>query len=129
MWVLLLLQLLTVPYLLMNTIGKPVEPGIAPYATAMSGILFTSGIAYVIALAAAQAADVTHVRTLPLWLLSAPTASSCLRRHVRRGWDGSRWERHGRAGEVHPLRSASAGVPLHRRTFAGASSQGFENPW
>jgi hypothetical protein len=52
-WVLLLLQLLTVPYLLMNTIGKPVEPGIAPYATAMSGILFTSGIAYVIALAAA----------------------------------------------------------------------------
>lgn len=51
--ILLLLQLLTVPYLLMNAIGRPVEPGIAPYATAMSGILFTSGIAYVLALASA----------------------------------------------------------------------------
>lgn len=52
-WILLLLQLLTVPYLLMNALGKPMESGIAPYATAMSGILFTSGIAYVLALAAA----------------------------------------------------------------------------
>ena len=51
-WTLLLLQLLTVPYLLMNAIGKPVEPGVAPYAAAMSGILFTSAIGYLVALAA-----------------------------------------------------------------------------
>ncbi len=51
-WILLLLQLLTVPYLLMNAIGKPVGPGVAPYAAAMSGILFTSAIGYLLALAA-----------------------------------------------------------------------------
>ncbi len=50
-WILLLLQLFTVLYLLMNAIGKPVEPGIAPYAAAMSGILFTSAIGYLLALA------------------------------------------------------------------------------
>ena len=50
-WILLLLQLLTVPYLLMNAIGKPVGPGVAPYAAAMSGILFTSAIGYLLALA------------------------------------------------------------------------------
>lgn len=50
---LLLLQLLTVPYLVLNALGEPMQSGIAPYATAMSGILFTSGIAYVLALAAA----------------------------------------------------------------------------
>jgi len=50
-WILLLLQLFTVLYLLMNAIGKPVEPGVAPYAAAMSGILFTSAIGYLLALA------------------------------------------------------------------------------
>ncbi len=51
-WTLLLLQLLAVLYLLMNAIGKPVGPGVAPYAAAMSGMLFTSAIGYLVALAA-----------------------------------------------------------------------------
>jgi len=50
-WMLLFLQLLIVCYLLLNAIGKPVAPGVAPYAAAMTGVLFTSGVAYLLALA------------------------------------------------------------------------------
>jgi len=49
-WTLLFLQLLIVFYLVMNAIGTPVEPRAAPYAAAMTGVLFTSGIAYLLAL-------------------------------------------------------------------------------
>jgi hypothetical protein len=49
-WILLFLQLLLVCYLLLNAIGNPVAPGVAPYAAAMTGVLFTSGVAYLLAL-------------------------------------------------------------------------------
>lgn len=52
-WMLLVLQLLTVPCLLLNALGWLGGPGIAPYATAMSGFLFVAGIAYVLELASA----------------------------------------------------------------------------
>lgn len=54
-WSLLLVQLILVAYLVMNAIGTPIETGPAPYAAAMTGLLFSSGIAYVVALAAALA--------------------------------------------------------------------------
>ncbi len=52
-WTLLSLQLLIALYLLINAIGTPVTPGVAPYAAGMTGLLFTSGIAYLLALAVA----------------------------------------------------------------------------
>lgn len=54
-WILLSVQLVIVAYLVMNAAGTPIEPGPAPYAAAMTGLLFSSGIAYVVALAAALA--------------------------------------------------------------------------
>lgn len=48
--VLSFLQLLTALYLLMNAIGSPIAAGAAPYAAAMTGLLFTTAIAYVMAL-------------------------------------------------------------------------------
>lgn len=53
LWILLFVQLLIVLYLLLNAMGKPVAPGIAAYAAAMTGLLFTSVIAYLLALAVA----------------------------------------------------------------------------
>jgi hypothetical protein len=52
-WILLCAQMLIVLYLVMNAIGTPVETGVAPYAAAMTGLLFSAGIGYVVALAAA----------------------------------------------------------------------------
>jgi hypothetical protein len=49
-WCLLFLQFLMGLYLLANAAGRPIEPGLAPYALAMTGMLFTTGIAYLIAL-------------------------------------------------------------------------------
>lgn len=54
-WILLFVQLGIVSYLVMNAIGTPFETGPGPYAAAMTGLLFSSGIAYVMALAAALA--------------------------------------------------------------------------
>jgi hypothetical protein len=51
--ILLILQLLFGVYLLLNAIGMPASSGVAPYAAAMTGLLFTSGIAYLQALAVA----------------------------------------------------------------------------
>lgn len=48
--ILSLLQLLAALYLLMNAIGTPITAGAAPYAAAMTALLFTTGIAYVLAL-------------------------------------------------------------------------------
>jgi len=59
-WTLLSLQLLTALCLLMNAMGQFGDPGIAPYATAMSVFLFTAGSAYLLALAAA-------LREPPTW--------------------------------------------------------------
>jgi hypothetical protein len=51
--ILLVLQSLFGVYLLLNAIGTPAAPGVAPYAAAMTGLLFTSGIAYLLALSVA----------------------------------------------------------------------------
>jgi hypothetical protein len=52
-WILLFVQGMIALYLLMNALGTLVETGVAPYAAAMTGLLFSGGIGYVIALAAA----------------------------------------------------------------------------
>jgi len=49
--ILLFVQVLIASYLLINGIGGPIEPRAAPYAAAMTGLLFTYGIAYLRALA------------------------------------------------------------------------------
>jgi hypothetical protein len=50
--VLLVVQALIAVSLILNAIGKPLEPGAALYASAMAGFLLTSGIAYLVALSA-----------------------------------------------------------------------------
>jgi uncharacterized membrane protein YozB (DUF420 family) len=50
-WTLLLLQLVAGLYLVANVVGYPKIPGIAPYAVAMTTMLFTSGLAFLLALA------------------------------------------------------------------------------
>lgn len=52
-WILVCVQLLIGVYLVINAIGQPVEARVAPYAAAMTGLLFSAGIGYVVALAAA----------------------------------------------------------------------------
>ncbi|HLW48020.1 MAG TPA: hypothetical protein VKW09_09675 [bacterium] len=47
------LQLLIALYLIANAIGEPAPAGIGPYAAAMTALLFTTAIAYVVALSAA----------------------------------------------------------------------------
>lgn len=47
------LQLLIALYLVMNAFGIATAPGVAPYASAITGLLFTTAIAYVMALGAA----------------------------------------------------------------------------
>ena len=49
-WLLLCLQLLAGAYLLINAAGWPAEPHLAPFALAMTVMLFTTGVAYLIAL-------------------------------------------------------------------------------
>jgi len=48
--VLLVLQVLIAMSLILDAVGKPLEPGAALYASAMAGFLLTSGVAYLIAL-------------------------------------------------------------------------------
>ena len=48
--ILLVFQGIIAASLISDAIGKPLEPGAALYASAMAGILLTSGIAYLIAL-------------------------------------------------------------------------------
>src|SRR5215813_15224253 len=50
---LLLLQFLAGAYLLLNAIGWPASPHLAPFALALTVMLFTTGIAYLIALSRA----------------------------------------------------------------------------
>jgi len=50
---LLLLQFLAGSYLLVNAFGWPAPPGLAPFASALTVMLITTGIAYLIALARA----------------------------------------------------------------------------
>jgi hypothetical protein len=50
---LLLLQFLAGVYLLLNAIGWPAPPQLAPFALALTVMLFTTGFAYLIALARA----------------------------------------------------------------------------
>jgi hypothetical protein len=50
---LLLLQFLAGAYLLLNAIGWPASPNLAPFALALAVMLFTTGIAYLIALSRA----------------------------------------------------------------------------
>jgi hypothetical protein len=50
-----LAQLLIALYLASSAVGTPVPVGIGPYAAAMTGLLFTTAIAYVIALSVAFA--------------------------------------------------------------------------
>jgi hypothetical protein len=50
-WMLLLLQLISGLYLVFNAIGNPVRTGGAAYAVAMTAMLFTSVLAYLLALA------------------------------------------------------------------------------
>jgi hypothetical protein len=52
-WLLLLVQLLAGAYLLLNAVGWPAPPHLAPFALALTVMLFTTGIAYLIALARA----------------------------------------------------------------------------
>jgi hypothetical protein len=47
------LQLLIALYLVMNAFGAPTAAGVAPYASAITGLLFTTATAYVMALGAA----------------------------------------------------------------------------
>jgi hypothetical protein len=56
-WLLLLLQLLAGVYLLLNAVGWPMQPQLAPFALALTVMLFTTGIAYLIALARAIGGD------------------------------------------------------------------------
>jgi hypothetical protein len=50
---LLLLQFLAGAYLLLNAVGWPASPHLAPFALALTVMLFTTGFAYLIALARA----------------------------------------------------------------------------
>jgi hypothetical protein len=52
-WLLLLLQFLAALYLLVNALGN--EPRLAPFALALTAILFTTAVAYLIALSRALA--------------------------------------------------------------------------
>jgi archaellum biogenesis protein FlaJ (TadC family) len=54
---LLLLQFLAGAYLLLNAVGWPAPPNLAPLALALTVMLFTTGIAYLIALARALRGD------------------------------------------------------------------------
>jgi len=54
---LLLLQFLAGAYLLLNAAGWPAPPQLAPFAVALTAMLFTTGIAYLIALAHALCGD------------------------------------------------------------------------
>ena len=54
---LLLLQLFAGVYLLVNAAGWPAPPDLAPFALALTLMLFTTGIAYLIALARALRGD------------------------------------------------------------------------
>ena len=54
---LLLLQFLAGVYLLLNTVGWPASPNVAPFALALTVMLFTTGIAYLVALARALRGD------------------------------------------------------------------------
>jgi archaellum biogenesis protein FlaJ (TadC family) len=54
---LLLLQFLAGAYLLLNAVGWPAPPNLAPFALALTVMLFTTGIAYLIALARALRGD------------------------------------------------------------------------
>jgi hypothetical protein len=54
---LLLLQFLAGAYLLLNAAGWPAPPDVAPFALALTVMLFTTGIAYLIALARALRGD------------------------------------------------------------------------
>src|SRR5262245_27257975 len=56
-WLLLLLQLLAGVHLLLNAVGWPAQPQLAPFALALTVMLFTTGIAYLIALARALRGD------------------------------------------------------------------------
>jgi hypothetical protein len=47
------LQLLIALYLILNAIGMPASAGIGPYAASLTALLFTTAIAYVIALSVA----------------------------------------------------------------------------
>jgi hypothetical protein len=49
------LQLLIALYLVTNALGAPTTAGVAPYAAAITGLLFTTAIAYVVALSIALA--------------------------------------------------------------------------
>jgi hypothetical protein len=55
--VLLLLQFLAGTYLVLNAVGWPTPPQLAPFALALTVLLFTTGIAYLIALARALRGD------------------------------------------------------------------------
>ena len=52
-WLLLLLQFLAGAYLLLNAVGWPAPPHLAPFALALTVMLFTTGVAYLIAFARA----------------------------------------------------------------------------
>jgi hypothetical protein len=54
---LLLLQFLAGAYLVLNAVGWPTPPHLAPFALALTVLLFTTGIAYLIALARALRGD------------------------------------------------------------------------
>jgi hypothetical protein len=54
---LLLLQFSAGAYLVLNAVGWPVPPNLAPFALALTVMLLTTGIAYLIALAGALGGD------------------------------------------------------------------------
>jgi 4-amino-4-deoxy-L-arabinose transferase-like glycosyltransferase len=54
---LLLLQFLAGIYLVLNAVGWPTPPQLAPFAMALTVLLFTTGIAYLTALARALRGD------------------------------------------------------------------------
>jgi hypothetical protein len=54
---LLLVQFLAGVYLVLNAVGWPTPPQLAPFAMALAALLFTTGIAYLIALARALRGD------------------------------------------------------------------------
>jgi hypothetical protein len=54
---LLLLQFLAGVYLLLNAVGWPAPPNLAPFALALTVMLFTTGVAYLVALARALRGD------------------------------------------------------------------------
>jgi len=54
---LLLLQFLAGAYLLLNAVGWPAPPNLAPFALALTVMLFTTGVAYLVALARALRGD------------------------------------------------------------------------